>query len=86
MLQILSRICNYDADDWDEDAFNALDTTDASLDEWFEYELNGTSTIKMNAAIDPGTTVVNIRIDYPNELHDQIRTAADIANSYRLGQ
>ncbi|MGW0436383.1 hypothetical protein ACWDV4_28020 [Micromonospora sp. NPDC003197] len=74
LVESLASLVGYETDDWDWDAIEAgLRDTDAEDPRgWYEYPLIGTTTIRLELANDPGSSVTTVQVHHPP---DQLLTA-----------
>jgi hypothetical protein len=84
-LTVLGWLVGYtlDPDDWDAIA-SGVRKTDAEAGCWYDYEFMGKHRAALSLGIDPGTSVVHIRVGVPAELESQVQLAADIFARFRV--
>ena len=82
---VLSGFCDYRFDDADWDAISfGIRETDAEQDVWFDYPLEGTKPALLSIALDPGSSVVFVKVSSDIGIEAQAKTLVEIATDYRL--
>ena len=84
-LEIVASFCEYDFDQNDLDAINfGIVGTDVENNRWFDYEFSEGFRVLLQMALDPGSSVIFLKVECPSELTPRILTATEIASYYRL--
>lgn len=81
----MASLCKYDygEDDFDAVRFGIMGT-DVEKERWFDYEFSGADKVLLQIALDPGSSVVFLRVRCLTELLSKISVATKIASYYRL--
>ncbi len=61
-----------------------LRDTEMEADRWYAVEFAGHRCITLSLALDPGSSVVNLRVEVPAELEPQVQLAIDIFAYFHL--
>ncbi len=73
-LTVLSWLASYDiAPDELAVIEDGVRGTDADKNQWYDFEFAGKKRVKFSLAIDPGTSVVHVRLDAPADLVPRCR-------------
>ena len=86
-LTVLCWLTDYDVAP-DELAIiaNGVRETNAEANQWYGHEFAGKQHVEFSLAVDPGTSVVHVRIHAPAELTAQIETAIAIFAHFHFQQ
>ncbi len=84
-LQSIGWFVGYDLDPDDWTAIcHGIESTDQEADRWFDYELAGQQRAALWLALDPGTSVVHVRVEVPAELGPKVAAAIAIFQVFRI--
>ncbi|GAB3985260.1 hypothetical protein V1634_09900 [Plantactinospora veratri] len=88
LIESLAVLVDYEADDWDWNAIEAgLSGTDADNPQgWYDYPLVGTSTLRLELANDPGSTITSVQVHHPADeaLTARVETVLSMLARYRV--
>ena len=84
-VDILSELagCSFDGGDWDA-IESGLADTNARTDRWYEHPLTGESMVDLALAVEPGSSVVRVRIQADPDVETKAEMAVWIAQSYNI--
>jgi len=88
-VEMVARLADYsfDANDWIAVSHGVRDT-DQEADRWFTYSFEGAGQLQLEAAIDPGTSVVHVRVrggdHLAGELQAQLDLLIDVCQTYTV--
>jgi len=72
----------------DEDDLAAIgfgiEATDEEADRWFEYDFAGELPARLHLAVDPGTSVIHLRIEVPAIAEPKVEAALAIFQHFRV--
>jgi hypothetical protein len=88
LIESLAALVHYEADDWDWDAIEAgLHGTDADDPQgWYGYPVIGSSTLRLELANDPGSTVTSVQVHHPADeaLTARVETILSMLARYQV--
>jgi hypothetical protein len=70
-------------DDWTA-IRHGIEATDQEADRWFDYEFAGHQGAALGLALDPGTSVVHVRVEVPASVVPKVETAIAIFQVFRI--
>ena len=73
----------FDEDDWSA-IRRGIEGTDEEGDLWFDYEFAGELPARFRIAVDPGTSVVHVRVAVPAVAEPKVEAALSILQHFRV--
>jgi hypothetical protein len=84
-LEIVASFCEYNFDQDDRQAISlGILATDVEKNQWYDYEFSGVFRVLLQIAIDPGSSVIFLKVQCSSELAPKIATVTEIASSFHL--
>jgi hypothetical protein len=84
-LEIVASLCKYDFDQDDQDAISfGIIGTNVEKNQWYDYEFSGIFRVLLQLAVDPGSSVIFLKVQCSSELTPKIATVTEIASSFHF--